>query len=162
MAVGHAFLAFALAQDDPEAALAAVRRARALGYPEGTDLRSVEDVARRARLVRFAWQVPLALAAVLAIGLFILFVAGTLLSRAQVAHLASVTAHLERGEQTPGERLVLRLYAGVLWFGTIFFYASVPAMVLISLATGLWALYAIFTWMSAIPLKLVLLLLLLA
>ena len=162
MAVGHALLAFALAQDDPDAALEEVRRARALGYPEGSDLRSVEEVAGRVRLIRLAWQLPLALAAVLALGLLILFVAGTLLSRAQVAHLASVTAHLERGEQTPRERLVLRLYAAVLWFGTVFFYVSVPAMVLISLATGLWALYAVVTWMSAVPLKLLLLLILLA
>ena len=108
LAVGHAFLAFALAQDDPGAALEEARRARALGYADESALRSLEEAARRARLVRFAWQLPLALAAVLAVGLLVLFLAGTLLSRAQVAHLASVQEVRQVGLEEDGHARPIR------------------------------------------------------
>jgi Zn-dependent protease with chaperone function len=58
-------------------------------------------------------------------------------------------------EQTWGERLVLRTYLGVLWFGTIFFYVSVPAMVLLSLAVGIGLVLLMLTQLSHIPVKIV-------
>ena len=71
----------------------------------------------------------LSFAAVLAAGLVALFFAGALLSRVHVGRLSQTDARLHRDELGGGERSASRVYEGVLWFGSVFFYLSVPLMV---------------------------------
>src|SRR5207237_3840936 len=104
----------------------------------------------RAFRVGLLWKVPLGCVLAMALVLFVLFVAGAALSHAQVASLSALHPHMLRDEQTAGERLVLRLYLGVLWFGTIFFYVSVPAMILLSLAVGIGLVCLMLTPLSRI------------
>lgn len=139
----------------------AAARARALGA-NAPVLAEIDSLASRQRWTRLAWQVPAAALGALAAALLLFWGAGTLLSRVEVRRLGAVDARLLRDEQTPGERLVDRLYNGVLWGGTVLFFASVPFLLVITLAVGLGLIVAMFTWLSHIPVKLVLILLLVA
>lgn len=152
-----------LARELPDEARAQLAEARALnGDPallaelEG-DLRSLSRQA-------LYWQVPLALVALMAAGVLLLFLAGSALSRVEMKSLNDLqrSAASLQGEATAGEQLVHRLYLGVLWFGTVFFYLSVPAMVVVSLATGLGLCWLMFTKLDRIPIKLVFILLVVA
>src|SRR5438128_331755 len=154
----HVSLAAALAQQgDLARASAELRRARGLGGTDGRldalegELRSLE---RRSMLLHS----PLWAAVALAAALFILWSVGALLSRAQVARLASLQPHLLRAEQTAGERAVLLLYKALLWFGIASFYVSVPALISITLGGGALLLWLLFTSVSVIPVKLVVIL----
>jgi len=76
--------------------------------------------------------------AALALAVLLLFAAGGALSTFEMRSLASSSPVTHRSKaRRPRERTRPSLYLCALWFGTIFFYLSVPAMVVISLATGL-------------------------
>jgi Zn-dependent protease with chaperone function/Tfp pilus assembly protein PilF len=156
---GHRIVA-AISADlgDTARARAEIARVREMGTKDEAHLRALEDAISGVERRSLIWKVPLAVVSAMALALLLLFAAGSLLSRMQVARLADVHAHVLRDEQTPGERRMLRLYSAVLWFGTVFFYFSVPAMVAISLLTGLGLIYAMFAYMSQIPIKLILIL----
>jgi Zn-dependent protease with chaperone function len=127
-------------------------------------LASADENNRRLERRSLVWKIPLALVVALALAVLLLLAAGGALSSIEMrglSELKSSGASLER-EATAGETLVHRLYLCALWFGTVFFYLSVPAMVVISLATGFGLIYVMFTQLSQIPIKLVLILLVLA
>ena len=160
----HLLLAQILsAQERVEDSRNEIALARAQGASPAT-LQSADEHNRSLERFSLVWKIPLALVAALALAVLFLFAAGGALSTFEMRslrELKSSDASLQ-GEATAGENLVHRLYLCALWFGTIFFYLSVPAMVVISLATGLGLIYLMFTQMSQIPIKLVLILLVLA
>jgi Zn-dependent protease with chaperone function len=159
-AVAHTLLANALLEEgDRAGSRAEAAKARALHFKNTEWLDAIDEANTRAGRLELLWKVPLFCAAGLLLGLFLIYLAGSALSRFQMASLSSVHSHMLRDEQTAGERLVLRLYRGVIWFGTLFFYVSVPAMVLLSLATGVGLVYAMFAYLSQIPIKIVAILL---
>ena len=160
--MGHALLASALIETDRAGSRAETAKARALQFENTRWLDAIDEANTQAARKELLWKVPLGCAVALSLGLLLIFLAGSALSRFQMASLSSAHAHVQRGEQTRGERLVLRLYRGVIWFGALFFYVSVPAMVLLSLATGPGIVYAMFAFSSTIPLKLVVILVLAA
>ena len=134
----HAQYALALSglgQD--EAAARQVRLARQGGLEKGffPELLRKGDHVRKERQVTglFVGQVL-----VLALSLLALYLAGTLLSRAQIKRLAAVDARLLRQEQTPQERLVDRLYNAVLWGASLLFYVFALSIVGLTLCAG-WA-----------------------
>jgi Zn-dependent protease with chaperone function/Tfp pilus assembly protein PilF len=150
--------AISIEQGDLPRAKAEIARLRQLGFEDRQALDRMESAVASMERRGLIWKVPLAVVSAMALALLLLFAAGSLLSRMQVARLADVHAHVLRDEQTPGERRMLRLYSAVLWFGTVFFYFSVPAMVAISLLTGLGLIYAVFAYLPQIPIKLILIL----
>jgi Zn-dependent protease with chaperone function/Tfp pilus assembly protein PilF len=144
LADAHALYATLLAdQDEIDRAEEELRTAHALGAsPKLTvETDAILGAKRRDRLL---WQAPLlaALAIALALGLF--FVAGSLLSRVEIARLSAVDVRLLRNEQTLGDRLVELCYGLVLWLGTFLFYASLPVMLVLTLAVGALLLWLLF------------------
>jgi Zn-dependent protease with chaperone function/Tfp pilus assembly protein PilF len=159
LALAHQIAAgMALDEGDLTRAEAEIARLRELGPENAQAVQRLEAGVAAVGRRSLIWKVPLAAVAAMGLALLVLFAAGSLLSRMQVARLADVHAHVLRDEQTPGERRMLRLYSAVLWFGTVFFYFSVPAMVAISLLTGLGLIYAMFAYLPQIPIKLILIL----
>src|SRR5262249_4614003 len=141
---------------------AEIEKLQEAGFADPAVLAKLEEAASETAHRALIWKVPLAVVTAMAAAVVLLFAAGTVLSRFQISRLSDVRAHLSGCGQTPSAGWMLRLYGAVLWSGTIFFYVSVPAMVLISLGTGLGLVYAIFAWLPTIPVKLVLLLLIAA
>jgi len=157
---GHLLLAqILLKRDDAAGVRAEIEKLKQGGFADAEVLAKLEEAAAEVSRRALIWEVPLAVVMAMAAAVVLLFAAGTVLSRLQVARLSDVHAHLSGGEQTASERWMLRIYGAVLWFGTIFFYVSVPAMVVISLGTGFGLVYAIFAWLPAVPVQLVLFLL---
>jgi Zn-dependent protease with chaperone function len=110
-------------------------------------LEAADERNRHAERMDLVWQVPLLLVAALLLGLACLYLAGAGLSKTEMRSLSDLKAGSAalQGEATAGERLVHRLYLAVLWFGTVFFYLSVPAMVIVSLAVSGGILYAMIS-----------------
>jgi Zn-dependent protease with chaperone function len=143
-----------VAQSRREIAVAAAQHASPAA------LEDADSGNRRLERRALIWEVPIGMVLALGLGVLLLYAAGGALSAIDMRSLSgAATLH---GETTASERLIHRLYLCALWFGTVFFYLSVPGMVVISLVTGLGLIYLMFAYMSQIPIKLVLLLLLLA
>ncbi|HLL53152.1 MAG TPA: M48 family metalloprotease, partial [Myxococcaceae bacterium] len=157
-APAHFVLSVALLNDgDRAGAQRELDRARELGMPR-EPLDEVQAELDRRRNMALLWQAPLGAAAFLLLAMLLVYVAGTVLSRQQVSHLRQVRRVLGRGEETPAERRVGKLYDAVLWCTTVLFYVSVPLLLVITLAIGFGLTYAIVTSASRIPVKLLLLL----
>ena len=141
-AQGHGLLAAALFRlGRPAEAREAMRRARELGAP--TPLLSRldgEDVL--AWCIQLAWQVPLGLALFFGLGLLGSWLAGRVLSSAQLGPLQAGHVHSLNAGQTPAERTPDWRYSAVLWFASLLFYALVPALMGLMLAIGVGSFYA--------------------
>jgi Zn-dependent protease with chaperone function/Flp pilus assembly protein TadD len=153
----HLLLARILAyQDKNDESRAEIALARAQGASE-EQAAEADKGNRTADRMSLIWKVPLVLAAILGLAVLCLFAAGGALSKFEMSSLRELQPGSLRGESTAGERVVHGLYLGVLWFGTVFFYLSIPAMIILSLAVGGAMLYVVFTAHEGVPIKLVIL-----
>jgi len=138
-------------QGEWNAADAALRRARALGLPEES-YRQIGDALAEAqpwywRLRPLWWGLALWLAA-----MPVLFLCGWVLSRATTRQ-ARNPANVAGSPQ--GFQLALRrAYRGVLWLSCVYYWLSLPLVLLLVLAAGGGTIYAIFAF-GHIPVKLV-------
>jgi Zn-dependent protease with chaperone function len=87
-----------------------------------------------ASMTPLVWQVPLGLLLFVGLGLLGAWLAGRALSSVRLGQLRADHAHLLHAEQTPAERAVDQLYSAVLWFASLLFYVSVPALLVLTLA----------------------------
>ena len=138
-------------QGEWDAADAALRRARALGMREKS-YRALDDSLSRSRpwywrLRPLWWVLALWLAA-----MPVLFVCGWALSRATTSQ-AQNPANVAGSPQ--GLQLALRrAYRGVLWLSCVYYWLSLPLVLLLVLAAGGGTIYALFAF-GHIPVKLV-------
>jgi Zn-dependent protease with chaperone function len=128
----HEILALALAnQRRFEEAVPHVHAAHQLGA-RAPVLEQILEVAWWARLRRLGWQIPLALALLLAIGLLLVWWLGNRLSRAELVALQNPTA------PSP----LARAYDRLLWCTLLLLFVSIPAMIIIT-AGGAYTVVAV-------------------
>jgi Zn-dependent protease with chaperone function/Tfp pilus assembly protein PilF len=158
----HLFLARVLGfQDEHEASRAQIGLAQKL-HASAAALADADEYNRRAERRALLWKLPLELVLIMGLGVLGLFLAGGALSLVEMRSLRDLRADALQSEATATERVTHWLYSAVLWCGTVFFYLSVPAMVVVSLAVGLGLIYLMFTQLQSIPIKLVILLVIVA
>jgi tetratricopeptide (TPR) repeat protein len=157
----HVYLSILAASDGRWSdARAALDRARALGLPQEAydGLRSQYDAATPFYL---RWWKPAAIALAIWFGVFaLLLAAASLLSRAALRAI-------QEAPQQPGGTVdglssnVRRAYAAVLWLCCVFYYASIPLVMLSVIAIAGALLYATFAF-GHVPIKLVLFIVIIA
>ncbi len=150
----HYFAAIAAAMDEEwEAAEAAIKRAREFGLPADVAdgfLAKIDEQTREWRYLKYTGYA----AAIWAAGLAFLLLLGLILSRLTLSTVESASPEAT-SEPTGGMRTLRRIYAVVLTFTSIYFYISIPMVLLLVLAAGGGVFYA-FMAIGRIPIKLVL------
>jgi Zn-dependent protease with chaperone function len=154
--LGHFFRAVAQAsRGDLSAAEETLETARKKGLPE-EQAQGLLQAIRSAQpwyvriLPLLSWTLGLWLG-----GLLLLLLLGTLLSQAALRAAGRVPAQASGAAQGLDARLRV-LYKTVLWLSCIYYWLSMPIVVLLVLALGGGALYAVFA-IGHIPIKLVVL-----
>jgi Zn-dependent protease with chaperone function len=130
-----------------------INLARKLGLPAEQADRLLQQAgihtkARNWRLLRTTGYVAIAWA----LGLILLLLAGMLLSRMTLSTVKRSSPEAT-SEPTSGMRLIRRIYAVVLGFTSVYFYLSIPVVILLVVAAGGGVIYG-FVALGRIPIKL--------
>jgi Zn-dependent protease with chaperone function len=152
LAVGHYFAGLVAANDGRwEKAERELRLAQDLGWPEEEVRRSLDDgIAVQARQARWRRAGIYAFAAWIA-GLGILFLAGMGLSRATLATVRGAKTGAQ-AVVTRAERTVRSLYRVVIAATSVYFYLSIPLLVLALVGVVAGIVY-VFAALGQIPIR---------
>ena len=142
------------ALDQPDEAEAMLERALAAGLPaaEAKRFRASTGLDRHRRF-RTAWHAGLIVLGAWALGLFLIFVVGRMLS-------AIALRAIDRHASDPGDGLIRatrrlrRIYAAAIGFAAVYYYLSIPILIVLVLGVSGGLLYGIF-YLGRIPIKLV-------
>jgi Zn-dependent protease with chaperone function len=153
--VGHFYAGLSSAEDGKwEEAEEQLLVAQELGMPPAAVQEALDaGIRTQARMRRWLRWAGYGLVAWV-VGLVLLFLVGTLLSKMTLAAVrhTQTSAEFEIG---PGERLVRSVYRLVIAITSLYFYLSIPLLILIVLAVALGILYLFFV-VGRIPVRLAL------
>jgi len=153
--VAHYYAGIAAAMDEKwEESEAEILKAKALGLPAADADRILEKagVSGKARNWRF-FRIAFKGVIIWAVVLVILLLTGMLLSKVTLL-AAEKQGPQGSGEPTGATRLMRRIYTIVLGLTSVYFYLSIPVVIVLVIGLGGGILYA-FWEMGRIPIKLV-------
>ncbi len=145
----------AILEKDWETAEREIKRAQALGLPAAEANRLLNELgvsskARRWRVIRYTGYT----AAIWAVGLIVLLLAGMILSWLTLATVRNDSPEAT-AEPSLGISIVRKVYAVLLGITSLYFYVSIPMILLLVVAAAGGVLYALLT-VGHIPIYLVL------
>jgi hypothetical protein len=144
----------ALSDGSPDKAMAALESGRRHGLPEDQYQECLKTTQAARPLYRRILRPATWVAGIWLGGLLVLLGVGMLLSQATL-RIATRLPKLKSGKAVGLDRFIRGTYAGVLWTSCVFYYISVPLILLVVVGAGGGLLYAIFS-AGRVPIRLVL------